>query len=455
MNISVNRLSFSKVDYKILPPEELIEEGIVRLPISKSVLNRRLLLTSLTPGGVLSAPKGEECVDIIVMRSALDALASTKSSDVVEINVGESATALRFLTAVCASRTKCETVITGLPGLLRRPVGELVDVLRRCGAKIQYIGEKGFAPLSIVGCKLEGGEVNIDATISSQFISALMMVAPLMSKGLKINFDGEPASLPYIKMTAEMMRRRGADVTLYPTGVTIAEGGYTLVEDDDEADWSAAAFWYEVVALTAGWVTLRGESAPMRDPSSSLQGDSAAASFFERLGVLTGEPEDEDGNPTGEEGIALSPYPEIFGRLDLDLNDNPDLAPALTVTCCMLGVPFHFVGLKALSIKETDRLQALVEEMDKVGCCVEKIRDFGLEWDGKRHPLTEIPVLDSRGDHRLAMAFAPIAAYVPGIVVKNAGCVSKSYPAYWQSLRSLGFQTLDPSAEVEKEEGNE
>lgn len=443
------------MDYRILPPEELIEEGTVRLPLSKSILNRRLLLASLVPGAELPAPKGDECLDITVMRSALGALSSSRDGEVMEINAGESGTALRFLTALCASRHGCETVLTGEPGLLRRPVRELVDALRVCGATIEYLGEEGFAPLRIVGGVLEGGEVEVDATVSSQFVSALMMVAPLMKNGLLIKLLGEPASLPYIKMTARMMSRRGVDVDISPLAVSVSNGAYREAADDDETDWSAAAFWYEVVALTAGWITLRGESAPMLMPSASIQGDAAAARFFECLGVLTGEPdeeEDSDGSAPSGEAVALSPSPEVFGRLDLDLNDYPDLAPALTVTCCMLGVPFRFVGLKALSIKETDRLQALVEEMDKVGCNVSKVRDFGLEWEGKRHPITSLPEFDPRGDHRLAMAFAPAAAYIPGVIVKDAGCVAKSYPGYWDALSSLGFQTLDPSAPLTEKE---
>ena len=427
------------MDYRIFPPEELIEDGAVALPMSKSMLNRRLVLDLLAGKPALACADGQEADDIRLMRSAIEAIAASKGGE-IEINVGESGTALRFLCAVIASRPGCNAVLTGQPGLLRRPVGDLVEVLRRCGAEIKYLGEEGYAPLRITGLPLSGGEVEVDATVSSQFVSALLMVAPLMTLGLNMKLLGEPASLPYIKMTVEMMRRRGIEVDLTPLSVDVKPGGYHAVDEPVEADWSAAAFWCEVVALTAGWVTLDGEGGSRLPlPGDSIQGDAAAARFFEALGVLAEQSE----APTG--AVSLSPSPEVFGRLDLDLNDYPDLAPALTVTCCMLGVPFRFVGLKSLAIKETDRLTALAEEMDKVGCDVEKIRDYGLEWDGKRHPLISLPEFDPRGDHRLAMAFAPVAAYVPGIVVKDAGCVAKSYPAYWDMLRSLGFQTVDPT----------
>ncbi len=427
------------MDYRILPPEELIEEGVVTLPLSKSIMNRRLMLAALTPGEPLPPARDDECLDIEVMRSAVAAITSSQGGR-VEVNAGESGTALRFLCSLAAVTPGCDVVITGQPGLLRRPVGDLVEALRLCGATIEYLDGDGHAPLRVVGGGLKGGEVSIDPTVSSQFVSSLLMVAPLMSEGLRLRFLGEPVSLPYIKMTVAMMRRRGVSVELAPLMAEVTPGSYKPVKADDEADWSAAAFWYEVVALTAGWITLKGkDDVPFPLPADSVQGDARAAEFFECLGVLTEGSEDIPG------GVALSPSPEVFGRLDLDLQDYPDLAPALTVTCCMLGVPFRFVGLKSLSIKETDRLKALVEEMDKVGCSLETIRDYGLEWEGKRHPIASLPEFDPRGDHRLAMAFAPVAAYIPGIVVKDAGCVAKSYPGYWDDLRSLGFQTLDPS----------
>lgn len=433
------------MDYRILPPENLIEEGAVDLPLSKSIINRLLIIGALASGeNRATAATPGEGRDIALMRRAVDALRSSTPGE-MEINIGESGTGLRFLCALTASDPGCETILTGEAGLLRRPVGPLVEALRSCGACIEYLGEDGFPPLKIKGRKLAGGEITIDATTSSQFISALMMVAPTMEKGLKIRFDGEPASLPYIKMTAALMRRQGVDVDLAPLSAEIAPGSYRPLGNESrkvEADWSAAAFWYEVVALTAGWIALQCSGGEMAMPDESIQGDAAAARIFECLGVLTEPSEEIPG------GIALSPSPELYGRLDLDLNDFPDMAPSLAVTCCMLGVPFKFTGLANLAIKETDRLQAIVEEMDKVGCRIEKIRDYGLEWEGKRHPIISLPVFDPRGDHRLAMALAPVAAYIPGIVVKDAGCVDKSYPGFWDSLRSLGFATLDPSEPV-------
>ena len=200
------------------------------------------------------------------------ALPSRSAAAPCEINLGESGTALRFLTAYAACRPGIDVTLTGAEGLSRRPVGLLVDALRSCGASVEYLGREGYAPLRVKGAALRGGELRVDATVSSQFISALMMVAPLMSAPL----DGEPASLPYIKMTAEMMRRRGVEVEMNPLSVAVTGGSYRPVAEKIEGDWSAAAFWYEVVALTAGWINL--VNLPL--PSDSIQGDAAAARFF-------------------------------------------------------------------------------------------------------------------------------------------------------------------------------
>lgn len=433
------------MDYRIFPPEELIEEGCVRLPRSKSMLNRLMVISALTEGAELPAIADDEALDLKVMHQALEALGEAPSGEQIEVSVGESATALRLLTAFAATRPGLQVILTGTGSLMRRPMGPLVEALRKLGASVEYADREGFAPLRIIGTCVAGGEVRVDASMSSQYVSALMLVAPGMERGLKIEFEGEPSSMPYIRMTARMMERRGIRVEVSPLGVEISPGKYHLADEDIEPDWSAAAFWYEVVALTSGWITLPG--LPL--PAESLQGDAVAAEYFGCLGVVTEESEDVAG------ALALSPSPEVFGRLDLDLRDTPDMAPSLAVTAAMLGVPFRFVGLHALGIKETDRLQALVEELDKIGCVVSKIRDFGIEYEGKRHPIVVMPEFDPRGDHRLAMALAPIASYLPGVVVKDVECVAKSYPGFWDELRSLGYTLADPSLPIEADEEEE
>ncbi len=409
------------MDYRVFPPEEIIEEGVIELPLSKSISNRALVLAALTEGAPYP-PRLADCTDTQVLAAAL------RQGLTGEVNVGGAGTAMRFLAAYYAATPGADIFLDGDERMRQRPIRQLVDALRACGAEIEYAGEEGFPPLKIKGKRLKGGRVTVDATVSSQFVSALLMVAPTMDEGLTLELDGEPVSLPYILLTVGMMEDRGAEVDRSPLTISVAAGRYRAAEADDaEADWSAAAFFYEITALSAGWLTLRD----LR--TDSRQGDRRAAEYFERLGVITAPSEEIEG------AVDLQPSPDLFGRLEADLSDTPDLAPALVVTASLLGVPFRLTGLQSLGIKECDRLQALVEEMEKVGVRVEKIRDFGLEWDGSRHPVFEVPVFDSRGDHRMAMALAPAAVYLPGAVVRGAETVAKSFPAYWDALRALGF----------------
>lgn len=408
------------MDYRVFPPEELIEDGVIELPLSKSISNRALVLAALTPG-CARPERIADCTDTEVLTQAL------ANGLTGEVNVGGAGTAMRFLTAYFAATPGSDILLDGDERMRQRPIGSLVDALRACGGEIEYAGDDGFPPLRIKGRRLKGGRVTVNATISSQFVSALLMVAPTMEEGLTLDLDGEPVSLPYILLTVGMMADRGAEIDRSPLTISVAEGRYHPVHDDAEADWSAAAFFYEITALSAGWITLKG----LRP--DSRQGDRRAAEYFERLGVITAPSEDF------EDSVDLQPTPDLFGRLDADLSDTPDLAPALVATASLLGIPFRLTGLQSLGIKECDRLQALIEEMDKIGARLEKIRDFGLEWDGKRHPVVEIPPFDARGDHRMAMALAPAAIFIPGIVVRGAECVAKSFPSYWDSLRALGF----------------
>lgn len=409
------------MDYRVFPPEEIIEEGVIELPLSKSISNRALILAALTEGTPYP-PRLADCTDTQVLAAAL------RQGLTGEVNVGGAGTAMRFLAAYYAATPGADIFLDGDERMRQRPIRQLVDALRACGAEMEYAGEEGFPPLKIKGKRLKGGRVTVDATVSSQFVSALLMVAPTMEEGLTLELDGEPVSLPYILLTVGMMEDRGAEIDRSPLSISVAAGRYHApAADDAEADWSAAAFFYEITALSAGWLTLRDLRADSR------QGDRRAAEYFERLGVITAPSEEIEG------AVDLQPSPDLFGRLEADLSDTPDLAPALVVTASLLGVPFRLTGLQSLGIKECDRLQALVEEMEKIGATVEKIRDFGLEWDGSRHPVFEVPVFDSRGDHRMAMALAPAAVYLPGAVVRGAETVAKSFPAYWDALRALGF----------------
>lgn len=415
------------MNLRIFPPEEILETAVA-LPLSKSVSARALVINALTPGAApLRAESLAVCDDVAVLATAL-------GSERGEVGVGASATAMRFLAAYFAAKEGADVVVGGTDGLNRRPVGALVDALRSVGADVEYAGAEGFPPLKIRGRRLEGGELRVDASVSSQTVSALMLVAPLMLRPLSLVLDGEIASLPYIRMTARMMEMCGVAVEMGRDRIDVSAGTYAVpAAPISEPDWSAAAFWYEIAAVTAGWVTLRGLG------ESGLQGDSVAAGLFPRLGVLT---------EFTDEGAELSATPDLFSRLDLDATDNPDLVPALVVTSCLIGVPFRLSGVARLRLKECDRLEALVCEMRKIGCLVETEGDNVITWEGARVPVTEMPVFDAHGDHRIAMALAAVSVFVPGIVICDAGVVSKSYPGFWQDLRRAGFTVDDADVAV-------
>lgn len=440
------------MDIRIFPPEEMIE-ATVKLPLSKSIINRLLIINALsgaTPKSDFAEKAAAASDDCRILASALDALRTGNR----EINVGAAGTAMRFLTAFLACDNGMvltgETVtIDGDERMRNRPVGELVDALRKLGAEIRYTQREGFPPMEISPRKLSGGELTVDASISSQFISALMMIAPSLSSHLTITLVGEAASRPYITMTEALMKRFGADVDFQRYTIDVTPGRYDADGDMSvEPDWSAASYWYAIAALSAGFITLADMQLP------SIQGDSRCAELSEMLGVMTSdamdddddEEDDDDNGAEPVEGLMICPSPEQFSRFEVDLYENPDLAQTFAVASAMLGIPFHLRGLSTLRIKETDRLQAMQTEMDKFGFIVEIRNGSELVWNGERHPIFEIPAVETYGDHRMAMAFAPAAVFVPGLMIRNAEVVSKSYPGFWDDMRSAGFTIVDAAS---------
>ena len=415
------------MDYKIYPPEELTE-GTVKLPLSKSESNRALIISALTPGAELPRQVAD-CDDTDVMLAALERTAGP-------VNVGAAGTAMRFLTAFYAVTPGCQVTLDGSERMRQRPIGALVDALRALGADIEYLSKEGFPPLAVRGRMLEGGEVEIPASVSSQFISALLMVGPTMEKGLKLHLKGRIISRPYIYMTLEMMTQAGASVDFDENNqvVTVNPVRYSRPLPPVEADWSAASYWFEIAAISAEPVSLEG----LR--RKSLQGDSAVSRLFMVTGLEAS---------WGSDGLLnLQLTPDAGDRLELDLTDTPDLTQTLAVTCCMLGLPFRFNGVESLKIKETDRLAALQMELSKLGFILE-VEDPGtLLWRGARYEPEgeELEPIRTYDDHRMAMAFAPAAIFFPGLQINNCEVVSKSYPRFWSDLRAAGF-TLE---EVEK-----
>lgn len=409
------------MDYKIYPPEELTETPIV-LPLSKSESNRTLIINALTQGG---KPLGKvaDCDDTDAMLAALGRSKGT-------VNIGAAGTAMRFLTAYYTCLPDTEVTLDGSERMRQRPIGELVDALRSLGADIEYLGTAGFPPLHIKGRMLEGGELEMSASVSSQFISALLMVAPTMERGLKLHLNGKIVSRPYIDMTLAMMDQAGVKATFQEDEqvITVPNGRYQPTLPEVEGDWSAASYWFEIAAISAEPVTLQGLY------KNSLQGDSRVARLFEVTGLQ------HEWNKSGELELQLTP--DAGAGLQLDLSDTPDIAQTLAVSCCLLGLPFVFTGLESLRIKETDRMAALQMELSKLGFILETDEQSTIAWRGARFdPGDEIEPICTYDDHRMAMAFAPAALFFPGLQINNCEVVSKSYPKFWHDLRAVGFQT--------------
>lgn len=434
------------MNIRIFPPEELVE-ATVELPISKSVAARAMIINSLTsPAGEFKLPDDRPLpTDITTLYNALQALrnADKSSSDPLMINVGGSGSAMRFLTAFLSVQEGLHTVIDGDERSHQRPIGTLVESLRWCGADITFIGEEGFPPLEIKGRKLRGGDIAIPSSVSSQYVSAVMMVAPFMTGGLHITLQGEQVSSPYVKLTTGMMEKAGVAVDYEGAEVTIPESTYKPVDWQMESDWSAASYWYEIESLSSGFITLPGLD------TASLQPDRAAADIFSNLGVATNPDDTEEGE------VVIAASPELSPRLVIDLSDNPDLVPPLAVTCAMAGIPFSFTGISHLRVKESDRIEALHNELLKVGVSISTEPAGTMTWDGHRLPISQLPEFDTYNDHRIAMALAPVALYIPGIIIKDTDVVNKSYPTFWQDLSDAGFKFQNPDEPAEESQENE
>lgn len=426
------------MDYRIFPPEGFME-ATVRVSMSKSITARALTIAALTSGPLLPE-QISTCADSLVLAKALglevDAQGVPSGSITLPgqgqtINIGGAGTAMRFLTALLAATQGTDAILDGDERMRLRPISPLVDALRTLGADIEYAASEGFAPLHIKGRRLKGGTIEMRPDVSSQFISALLMIAPLMEQGLRIEMRTDPVSRPYILMTLAMMERAGIETDYQGYTISVPPATYRPFAQPAESDWSAASVWYAIEALAAGEIGINELS------TDSLQGDRRVAEVFARLGVATECP--------GEEAdVTLSVTPDQDARIDLDCSDIPDLVPAIAVTCAMLGTPFHLTGLATLRVKECDRVQALITELAKVGVQAES-DGSDLRWDSRRRPILELPEFDTHGDHRMAMALTAAAVYIPGIVIRQAEVTQKSYPEFWQQLSEAGFTLADPS----------
>ncbi|NLT02488.1 MAG: 3-phosphoshikimate 1-carboxyvinyltransferase [Bacteroidales bacterium] len=400
--------------YRLIAPSTL--HGQIHLPASKSLSNRALILNALSQGkGKLS--NLSDCDDTSVMIEAL-------RSGQYDLNIGAAGTAMRFLTAYLCLQPGRWT-LTGTERMKNRPIAVLVEALRKLGATVEYGEKPGYPPLTITGGPVQGGCIEIEGGISSQYLSALMMAGPCMDKGLTLNIKGDLISQPYARMTLQMMAAFGVMADWQEKGINIPKASYQAIDYTVESDWSAASYWYELLSLApSGELFLKGLEA------NSLQGDAAIADFFQSLGVKT----------TWEEGgVRLTKTSVETTRFEADLTDQPDLAQTLAVTCAALERPFCLTGLASLKIKETDRIAALQTEAAKLGFVFEEFPANGLSWTGKRCVPTENPVISTYEDHRMALSFAPFAFRQKGLQIEHPEVVSKSYPTFWNALAAVGF----------------
>ena len=416
------------VQYRLTAPDRINQT--ICLPASKSISNRALIIYALS-GGEHVPENLSNCDDTEVIINALHHMPD-------EINIKAAGTAMRFMTAYLSVKPGTH-VLTGTERMKHRPIGVLVNALKALGANIEYTAEEGYPPLRITGCTLKGGELGVPGNISSQYISALLMIGPMLSEGLTLQLTGDIISRPYIDLTLWMMREFGADAE-WTSGdtITVKPKPYISREYFIENDWSGASYWYEMMALS-------------KDPTSEIkltglmdgskQGDSVTRYIFSLLGVKTIFETKQEGIP---QTVTLKQSGRSVPRLDYDFVNSPDLAQTFVVTCAAKNIPFRFTGLQTLKIKETDRIEAMKREMRKLGYVINDKNDNELYWDGERcKPSMELGI-DTYEDHRMALAFAPYAFATDGLIINNPNVVTKSYPLFWEDIQKVGvtIQTL-------------
>lgn len=388
----------------------------MRITGSKSETNRSLLLQALYPQ--INIENLSNSDDGEVMQKGLKIATG-------EVDIHHAGTAMRFLTAYFASQPGKEVILTGSERMQERPIKVLVEALRTLGADIQYVKNEGYPPLKIGGKKLEQSKVSLPANISSQYISALLLIAPSLPNGLELELVGKITSVPYIKMTLGLLEQIGIKTTF--EGNTIVVLPKTSVEDITlvvESDWSSASYFYSIVALCDVGTTIGLSSYKQ----NSLQGDSVLSKIYADFGVKT----NFHGNQITLSKIS-NEHPET---VNYDLANAPDIAQTIAVTCLGLGMGCHLTGLHTLPIKETDRLAALQTELSKFGAQV-AIDSESLTLQPANSLKTGVAI-DTYNDHRMAMAFGPLALRTD-LIVNDAGVVSKSYPDFWRDLETLGF----------------
>lgn len=393
--------------------------GEIALPSSKSISNRVQIINALaySPYDIQNL---SDCDDTRIMQEVLH-------SNTNHFDIGHAGTAMRFLTAFL-SKIVGEWTITGSSRMKERPISILVDALIELGAKIEYLEKEGYPPLKIWGSALHGKILELDGSISSQYISALLMIAPSIQDGLTLRLKNKVISSSYIRLTLDLMKKFGIRYTWKNDEIRIEEQSYHPLPYTVESDWSGASYWYMLSALSTSFnMKLKGLQYP------SIQGDAIISEWFVRFGIVSIQEND---------GIRLikksNTQPD---ELVLDFTENPDLAQTMTVLCVLKGIPFRFSGLETLKIKETDRIAALKTELYKLGANLEEPSKGELQWNGENTFTSNTPVkISTYNDHRMALSFAAAALLHPNIQIDDPNVVTKSYPHYWEDLQKTGFE---------------
>ena len=398
------------------------QKSKIKITGSKSETNRLLLLQALYPNLILENTSNSD--DSEVMSRALNLELTTHNSQLIDVH--HAGTAMRFLTAYFSIQEGKEIVITGSSRMKERPIKILVDALNRLGATIEYEENEGFPPLRIKGKKITQNKVSLPANVSSQYISALLLIAPKLENGLEITLEGSITSVPYIKMTLALLSEIGVETTFVGNKITVSHAELVSASQFTiESDWSSASYWYAIIALSeiGTQVTLSSYK------ENSLQGDSALAEIYKDFGVET---------IFKDNSITIHKLNDCqLPSVNYQLNNCPDIAQTIAVTCFGLGIACHLTGLHTLKIKETDRLEALKTELSKLGAII-VVSENSLTLNQSNRILSDIKI-STYQDHRMAMAFAPLALKVP-LIIEDAEVVSKSYPTFWENLKMIGFK---------------
>ncbi len=410
-------MNIKLVATNIIPP---LGARVLQITGSKSETNRLLLLQALYSNLTIENTSNSD--DSEVMAKALSTACQT---ELVEVH--HAGTAMRFLTAFFAIQENREVVLTGSSRMKERPIKILVDALRQLGAEITYEENDGFPPIRFKGKKLTQNKVSLPANVSSQYISALLLIAPKLENGLELTLEGEITSVPYIKMTLSLLNEIGVET--YFVGNKITVKSLSLIPYPlsliVESDWSSASYYYSIVALSEIGTSITLSSYK----KNSLQGDSILVEIYKKLGVET--------KYNSDNSISISKSFKIQPKtINLNLNNAPDIAQTIAVTCFGLGLDCHLEGLQTLKIKETDRLEALKNELKKLGAKV-STTDESLTLVSTGILRSNIKIKTYQ-DHRMAMAFAPLVVKTE-IVIEDAAVVSKSYPDFWNDLKKIGF----------------